>query len=452
MPVNKFGFFFLFLVGSLSAQETHIEDSTYLVLSDTAYQLSLKDEKIASYYTGVGLLSLGVFTHLNDDFLNKYELNSLTTNYFSKYKSKLDDFTQFVPLGLALSLDAVGIEGRHNYYRKLGTSATIFALQGIVITAMKHSIEAERPDKSAHNSFPSGHTATAFGSAHILHKEYGHLSPLYDILGYSMAITTGVYRQINNRHWFPDVLAGAGIGILISEFTYDMFHRWLGDKGRNKPFKVKRKFSNSNLSLRVAYAHRITDEFFDTPDSPIRFDDGFGISLAYEYELKKHWALVFEGELISYPLKLSDHQVNLTPSFDKSKTTPLASRGLYFGGKYRFYNKPLFLDIPFLIGFNNFRKTLIEVSPSKSDEKIPIYELESSTGISFKTGFQIGYQISKKYNIQLFGHFNFGNIDLDESYAKEINSNYELIKTVTQTRELNYQYIQTGIAFHMKLF
>ena len=69
-------------------------------------------------------------------------------------------------------------------------------------------------------SFPSGHTATAFMCATILHKEYGMKSPWYSIGGYTLAGLTGVTRQLNNRHWIGDVLVGAGIGMISTDLGY----------------------------------------------------------------------------------------------------------------------------------------------------------------------------------------------------------------------------------------
>mgnify|MGYP003199246539 CR=1 FL=1 len=63
-------------------------------------------------------------------------------------------------------------------------------------------------------SFPSGHTATAFMTATMLTKEYGHISPWIGIGAYSVATATGLMRMANNKHWLSDVLTGAGIGIL----------------------------------------------------------------------------------------------------------------------------------------------------------------------------------------------------------------------------------------------
>lgn len=89
-----------------------------------------------------------------------------------------------------------------------------------------------RPDGSTRNSWPSGHTATAFVSATILHKEYGLTrSPWYSVAGYGIATMTGVMRVLNNRHWVSDVLSGAGIGIFSTELAYGLSDLMFKGKG-----------------------------------------------------------------------------------------------------------------------------------------------------------------------------------------------------------------------------
>ena len=80
-------------------------------------------------------------------------------------------------------------------------------------------------------SFPSGHTATAFMTATMLSKEYGHLSPWVGIGAYSVATTTGLMRVVNNKHWLSDVLTGAGIGIISTELGYWVADRLFRDHG-----------------------------------------------------------------------------------------------------------------------------------------------------------------------------------------------------------------------------
>ena len=83
----------------------------------------------------------------------------------------------------------------------------------VTVNGLKYTIKRMRPDGSRRNSFPSGHTATAFMTATMLHKEYGWRSPWFSIGGYTAAAVTGVSRLLNNRHWMTDIAAGAAIGI-----------------------------------------------------------------------------------------------------------------------------------------------------------------------------------------------------------------------------------------------
>ena len=90
-----------------------------------------------------------------------------------------------------------------------------------------------RPDGSDNHSFPSGHTATAFMTATMLNKEYGYKSPWIGVGAYSVATATGLMRMANNKHWLSDVLVGAGIGIMATEFGYWLADLIYKDKGLN---------------------------------------------------------------------------------------------------------------------------------------------------------------------------------------------------------------------------
>lgn len=105
------------------------------------------------------------------------------------------------------------------------------ATMAIAVNGLKYAVGRLRPDESHHNSFPSGHTATAFMTASMLHMEYGWRSPWYSIGGYSAAALTGVSRILNNRHWMSDVLAGAAIGIGSVHLGYFLSDRIFRNRG-----------------------------------------------------------------------------------------------------------------------------------------------------------------------------------------------------------------------------
>ncbi|MBQ0053202.1 MAG: phosphatase PAP2 family protein [Bacteroidales bacterium] len=139
----------------------------------------------------------------------------------SNFKSHVDDYIQHLPLATTVIFKAVGYEGKTKWGRFLVSGALSYATMGLLVNGIKYTAKEMRPDGSTANSFPSGHTATAFVAATILHKEYGLTrSPWYSILGYSVATTTGVMRTLNNRHWISDVMVGAGLGILSTDLGY----------------------------------------------------------------------------------------------------------------------------------------------------------------------------------------------------------------------------------------
>lgn len=148
------------------------------------------------------------------------------------YKSS-ETYIQYLPLAATLGLKAFGVESRSSWARMAVSGAAGGAIMLAATQSMKHLISTGRPDNSDDHSFPSGHTATAFVTATILHREYGHISPLVSIGGYATAAATGILRIRKNRHWASDVAAGAGIGILATELGYCITDALFRDKGLN---------------------------------------------------------------------------------------------------------------------------------------------------------------------------------------------------------------------------
>lgn len=137
------------------------------------------------------------------------------------FKTGIDDYSQFFGPVMTTGLKIVGVEGRSDWGRYLASTAMSYAIMGGFVNGIKYTAKEMRPDGSTANSWPSGHTATAFVGATILHKEYGMTrSPWYSVAGYGVATATGVMRVLNNRHWVSDVLSGAGIGIMSTELAY----------------------------------------------------------------------------------------------------------------------------------------------------------------------------------------------------------------------------------------
>ena len=138
-----------------------------------------------------------------------YDLRFATMPYFSYV---YDDITQYAPAALVAGLKVFGYEGRTKWGGMIVSDVFSVGIMAGTVKGIKYIVNRQRPYGGDH-SFPSGHTATSFMTATMLHKEYGWRSPWFSIGGYTIAAVTGVSRIMNNAHWLSDVMAGAAIGI-----------------------------------------------------------------------------------------------------------------------------------------------------------------------------------------------------------------------------------------------
>ncbi len=121
---------------------------------------------------------------------------------------------------MVYGLNLAGVEGKNRFIDRtalIGLSGGILAVADF---SLKHTTHRLRPNQGDYYSFPSGHTSTAFAGAEFMAQEYAGKSPWYGVIGYAIATTTGVFRMYNRDHWFSDVVAGAGFGILSTKAAY----------------------------------------------------------------------------------------------------------------------------------------------------------------------------------------------------------------------------------------
>ena len=154
------------------------------------------------------------------------------TQLLTDFKTGIDDYTQFFGPAMTVGLKLGGYEGRSDWPRLLASAGMSYAIMAVLVNGIKNTAKEMRPDGSSANSWPSGHTATAFVGATLLHKEYGLTrSPWWSVAGYGVATATGVMRVLNNRHWISDVMSGAGIGIMSTELGYALCDLMFKQKG-----------------------------------------------------------------------------------------------------------------------------------------------------------------------------------------------------------------------------
>lgn len=209
---------------SLSINE--IPDSTNiskLNIQDKTHQFRYKKLIIPAVFISYGIASLKIDGLKQLNFSTRDEINEHKPDHI-----RLDSYTQFAPAVLVYGLNAFGVEGKHNFRERSIIYGSSLLIASAITLPLKHITKEERPDQSNHLSFPSGHTTFAFASAQFMFREYKDTNFLLGISGYSLAVFTGVYRILNDKHWFGDVVAGAGFGILSTEMAY-----WLYPKINN---------------------------------------------------------------------------------------------------------------------------------------------------------------------------------------------------------------------------
>lgn len=187
---------------------------------DTVGRTASLCENITMTSTSVGLMGLGVLATYQPD------VNRLAVSLRDELvlrdlpKRTFDNQLQYLPALTPVVLNLCGVKGRHDFKRLLILEGGSYLLGMGWLNAFKYGIGIERPDQSAKNSFPSGHTCTAFTGAEVLRREYGKEYPWIAVAGYTVATVVGLMRIYNNRHWAGDVLAGAGLGILSTTLVY----------------------------------------------------------------------------------------------------------------------------------------------------------------------------------------------------------------------------------------
>jgi len=216
---NSLKVLFFLLISSLSlAQEIKNDVLSDSVQTDRKLKFNYKQFVIPTVLIGYGVIGLESHQLL---FFNT-QIKAEVKDHIDQ-KLTIDDFTQYVPLASIYAIDALGIKSKHNFKDKAIISATSYLIMGLAVNALKKVTVSVRPDGTSFNSFPSGHTATAFMGAELMHQEYKDVSIWYSISGYAIATGTGLFRMYNNRHWLTDVAAGAGIGILSAKAGYWLY-------------------------------------------------------------------------------------------------------------------------------------------------------------------------------------------------------------------------------------
>ncbi|MCO4821997.1 MAG: phosphatase PAP2 family protein [Flavobacteriaceae bacterium] len=451
-----------FDVNSSKAHSTDFNAPFALMLQDstTAKPKWYKTDTGISLLVAGGLITAGTIMHFNYDF--KVGVKDEINRYLPDFHNPIDDYTQYIPYAAVFALDAAGIRSKHSTYRKLSTIATAAAINLVVVQGMKYSIAEPRPDGSSNNSFPSGHTATAFMGAHIFHKEYKHRSPFYSIAAYTLATFTGVFRQLNNRHWVSDVFAGAGIGIGTTELAYLLNDGWWKEKGINEIEATERVINEgkpSFLGVKVGYASLVNSTVGEVPG--LESKQGFKIAFEGAYFFNKNFGVGGEIGFQSFP---NDISPSVEAQFEAAGYDVIAqsagNRMYYFGPYYQIpFGKNAIgarLYAGVISGPNQKIYIRENVSTLDFDEENPPQEyvyadFDPSSSFSYGTGMYYRRVLNKNLSIGAYFDYNIADLKYDVTYIDVLDEGIPTYVT-EKNQSVNYDSYALGVNVNILLW
>ncbi len=156
--------------------------------------------------TGGALLNIGTIKNRIEDAIPQTD-------------NGIDDYLQYTPIAQMYLFDAMGIKHLNTVFDQTKYMLITQLVSGALTQGLKKITRVTRPT-GADNSFPSGHTTLAFAGATVLYHEFIDTDPWLAYSGFAFASATGCLRLTNRAHWLPDVLTGAGIGLLTGNLVY----------------------------------------------------------------------------------------------------------------------------------------------------------------------------------------------------------------------------------------
>jgi membrane-associated phospholipid phosphatase len=387
------------------------------------------------------------------------EIRKLRNRYIPSFRHHYDDYLQYVPAVTVFGLNAAGVKGKHTVRRAFVSYALSAGIMGSIVNTVKYSAKVERPDGSSRNSFPSGHTANSFMNATFVHKEYGqYRHPLYSVAAYTMATATAVGRQLNNRHWISDVLAGAGIGILSTELGYLFADKLFKEHGehapfRDSPFPVNKKpsFIEMRMGMGIAVSKDLTKKSED-----ISAKRGFHLGFEGAWFFSKHVGIGGEFAFTSFPMNSDNLHLDdpdIPTVSDGYYTQPMGIRYLSAGP---FFSLPLphnwFITGKLTAGTSVGAQgnILLEIKEEYQDffntHELPYLRYKPEKATCWSAGIGIQKRIGRNTALKLFGSFFDSDHDFDLDILTEIDDEGNYIYQSLGSEKVKFDHFNFGLA------
>lgn len=175
----------------------------------------------------IGLITSGIL--ISNSTFEKSLQKDIRNGVGNDFSTTVDDYILFVPVVQMYAADALGVKAKNHWFDQSKNLALAVLVNDVITITLKKNIHKTRPNDDPYaDAFPSGHTSYAFTMATVLYEEFKDTSPILAYSGYAFATTTGALRMANNKHWLSDVLAGAGLGILVTKviYAFDPIIKW----------------------------------------------------------------------------------------------------------------------------------------------------------------------------------------------------------------------------------
>lgn len=356
-------------------------------------------------------MTLAFAAQAQEDFRHSIDtdLHALRNCVVPGFHYSYDDYLQYAPAALTLGLKACGYESRSGWGRMIVSDAFSAAIMAGAVNGLKYSVGRLRPDGSRRNSFPSGHTATAFMTATMLHKEYGWRSPWFSIGGYTAAAVTGVSRILNNRHWLSDVIAGGAIGIGSVHLGYFITDCIFKEKGLYDGYVDPEFYYNP------AEKHYVAELVFGR-----RFIlGGAGYKAAGTLPVRGSLAGLSADVPLAPGTGLTARASSSSLTFESSEVIPLYST--MAGGFYNFhFAKILELQVKAMAGYawsgrGYLDSEMVDMATGKSGGEVTDRVLVPSLGAGVALGAGIGLSLITDNNFKIKAFADLESMSLDNT-------------------------------------
>ncbi|GAO41694.1 hypothetical protein FPE01S_01_07080 [Flavihumibacter petaseus NBRC 106054] len=388
------------------------------------------------------------------------EIRDFRNRYIPTFRHHYDDYLQYMPAVAVFGLNAAGVKGKNTLKRASVSYVFSAVTMAILVNTVKYTAKVERPDGTERNSYPSGHTANSFMNATFLHKEYGqYRSPLYSVAAYGAATVTGISRELNNRHWVSDVLAGAGIGILSTELGYVFADKLFKEKEAHKPlrqtpFPVTNK--PSFLEMRIGYATALHRDITVT-DEKVKAKDGFNLGLQGAWFFHKNVGIGGEFAFTSFPMNsdnfnLSDLSPELDSIADGIYTQPMGVRYLELGP---FFSLPLthnwFISANWCAGVSSGAQGNIQLLLNAEWKEFlerndyPFYRYKPERTFSWSCGAGLAKRVSRNVAIKLYGKYFHSRHNFELDMIDDLDDKGNVVYKYLSSEIIDFSHIAIGL-------